>query len=209
MQRPGTKNTWDVKSVDQFQPWDILTREAHSPGLKWPGTFRLGMHRHATTLASMTSWPAVGYFRMSVLAGTGSHPFGQLSSFLQFSANHYHILSKAIMRSCRPWALLGQWRDNTQYSTQSSIAIHNSMQNPIFRRELICIGTRQVKDRGALVIVGILYHTNYEIVRIVHLKLQQPSFINCNFLTFTLPSGSGVPTVDTLCRANSPFSWVR
>ncbi len=27
MQRPGTKNTWDVKSVDQFQPWDILTRE--------------------------------------------------------------------------------------------------------------------------------------------------------------------------------------
>ena len=34
MQRPGTKNTWDVKSVDQFQPWDILTREAHSPGLK-------------------------------------------------------------------------------------------------------------------------------------------------------------------------------
>ncbi len=28
------KNTWDVKSIDQFYPWDILTREAHSPGLK-------------------------------------------------------------------------------------------------------------------------------------------------------------------------------
>ncbi len=30
----GQKILTDVKSVDQFQPWDILTREAHSPGLK-------------------------------------------------------------------------------------------------------------------------------------------------------------------------------